>query len=158
MFDDLKITDIISAVSAAVAAATGLVMAWLAYKEFLKAPEQEEAEQANGTPQEAPSSEQKEITIFKTSKQTTILRLVDEQLQCEIVDTRPGKGGVQWMFSRELCKKILNENAVHANPNYKHRTGLVTIGPKKNWLYSKALYWDPAILENEINSLLKQLV
>ena len=157
MFDGIKITDIVSAGSAAIAAGTGLVMAWLAYKEFLKAPEQEYLEQTNGYPQEEDSSELTKITIFKTSKQATVLSIVDEQLQCEIVDTRPGRGGVQWKFPREVCKKILDENAVHANPSYKHQTGRVTIGPKKNWLYSKSLYWDPTVLENDIISLLKQL-
>lgn len=47
MCDGIKITDIISALSAAIGALTGLIMAWLAYKEFLKSPVQKEVSRAN---------------------------------------------------------------------------------------------------------------
>ena len=154
MFEGIKITDIVSSVSAAIAAVTGVVMAWLAYKGFLKAPEQEEVEDERSS-EENVHSPAKNLTVFKTSKQTTILRIVEDQLECEIIDTREGKGGVQWVLPQDVCQRIVSQKLVRANPNYKARTGLVTIGPKKNWLYSKALYWDPEVLENDIYSLLE---
>ncbi|MEM1294899.1 MAG: hypothetical protein AAGH89_06005 [Verrucomicrobiota bacterium] len=154
MFDEIKITDVIEAASAAIAATTGVIMAILAYKEYLKAPVQEEAMQETLESEAAPQAAPSEITIFKTSKQTTKLRAVDNHLVCEIVDTRPGKGGIQWKFHKDLCRKIIDQKQVSANPNYKPRTGLITIGPRSNWLYSKALYWDHTVLENDIYALL----
>ena len=155
MFDNIKITDIIAAFSGAITAITSVIMAVLAYRQFIKSPEQEDVAEGSPTAECSSAPSINTITIFKTSKQTTILSVVNRSLQCEIVDKRPGRGGIQWTFQQDLCKKILDQKLVRANPNFKPRTGLITIGPKTNWLYSKALYWDHTVLENDIYALLE---
>ena len=156
MIEEIKITDLISAGSTFVAAVTGVVMAWLAYKTYLKEPEQEDKLDSD-KPQDTSALLRRELTIFQTSKQTTVLRVANNTLECEIKDIRPEKGGVQWHLSSDVCEKILKQRLVRANPNYKPRTGLVNIGPKTDWLYSKNLFSEHAILEQDIYALLEDV-
>lgn len=156
MFEGIKITDMISSASAFVAALTGVVMAFLAYRAYLKEPEQEDKVDSDLQLETGVLAPQ-ELTIFQTSKQTTILRVTKNTLECEIKDDRPNKGGKQWHLSQEVCQNILKKRLVSANPNYKPRTGLLTIGPKPNWLYSKILFSNHTILEQDIYALLEDL-
>ena len=82
-------------------------MAVLAYRTYLRAPEQEEAEPENASDNEAEDS-LREILVFRTSKQKTWLAVTDQGSSCRIDDTRPGKGGPQWVF--------FDSEAYHVNP------------------------------------------
>ncbi|KAF7766379.1 hypothetical protein PUND_a2196 [Pseudoalteromonas undina] len=41
------------------------------------------------------------------------------------------------------------------NPGYKARTGTFTIGPRRNWLYTKSLFPEPDYLETVVKKLLE---
>ncbi len=137
-----------------VTAVTAVVMAVLAYRTYLRAPEQEEAEPENASDNEAEDS-LREILVFRTSKQKTWLAVTDQGLSCRIDDARPGKGGPQWVLSKTEAKAILDSEAYHVNPGYKARTGTFTIGPRRNWLYTKSLFPEPDYLETVVKKLLE---
>lgn len=137
-----------------VTAVTAVVMAVLAYRTYLRAPEQEEAEPENASDNEAEDS-LREILVFRTSKQKTWLAVTDQGLSCRIDDTRPGKGGPQWVLSKTEAKAILDSEAYHVNPGYKARTGTFTIGSRRNWLYTKSLFPEPDYLETVVKKLLE---
>ncbi len=40
------------------------------------------------------------------------------------------------------------------NPGYKVRTGTFTLGPRRNWLYSKVLFPEPAYMSGVLKHLL----
>ncbi|SDB53687.1 hypothetical protein SAMN02927930_02110 [Pseudidiomarina indica] len=141
------ITQIITAV-------TAVVMAVLAYRTYLIAPEQEEAEPENASDNQAEGS-LREILVFRTSKQKTWLAVKEQGLSCRIDDTRAGKGGPQWVLSKTEAKAILESGAYHVNPGYKVRTGTFTIGPRRNWLYTKSLFPEPDYLETILKKLLE---
>ena len=153
MFENIKITDIVSAGSALIAAITSVVMAVLAYRTYLKEP-QETADVDEDKGQGSDSQIIDRLLIFKTSKQKTKLVIEAGELVCYLDDTREGRGGLQWRLSSEQARGIFAGKGVHANPNYRPRTGLVTIGPKRNWLYSKSLFPDHRILEEAVLSML----
>lgn len=116
---------------------TGFV-AWYGYKKYLS---EETIE---------PSDER--IQIFVTSKQTTELRVTDSGLECHIFDIRNGRGGHQWTQSKAQCTNVkVTSNATSS------KAGRVTIGDRKQWLYSHKLWQNPADLENAIMKLVEQI-
>ena len=137
-----------------VTALTAVVMAILAYRTYLRTPEQEEAEPENASDSKADSS-LREVLVFRTSKQKTWLAVTQQGLSCRIDDTRPGKGGAQWVLPRTEAKAILESGAYHINPGYKVRTGTFTVGSRQNWLYTKALFPEPDYLEAVLKKLLE---
>lgn len=137
-----------------VTAATTVVMAILAYRTYLRAPEQEETEPENASVNQAEDS-LREILLFRTSKQKTWLAVTEQGLSCRIDDTRQGKGGPQWVLSKVEAKAILESGAYHVNPGYKVRIGTFTIGPRRNWLYTKALFPEPDYLVTVLKKLLE---
>lgn len=137
-----------------VTAVTAVVMAVLAYRTYLRPPEQEEVEPENASDNQAEDS-LREILLFRTSKQKTWLAVTEQGLCCRVDDTRPGKGGPQWVLSKAEAKAILDSGAYHVNPGYKVRTGTFTIGPRRNWLYTKSLFPEPDYLETVLKKLLE---
>jgi len=129
-------------------------MAVLGYKTYLQPPEQS----SENEPEEAVNDEAEEklksILVFKTSKQETWLSVSNQGLSCRIDDTRKGKGGQQWTLTKTQVTEILNTNTYHVNPGYKVKTGTFTIGPRRNWLYSKVLFPEPDYLHGVLKQLL----
>ena len=119
-----------------VTAVTAVVMAVLAYRTYLRAPEQEETEPESASDNQAEDS-LTETLLFRTSKQKTWLAVTEQGLSCRIDDTRPGKGGLQWILSKAEAKAILESGAYYVNPGYKVRTGTFTLGPRRNWFIRK---------------------
>jgi hypothetical protein len=150
----MTFTEWVQVITQIVTAVTAVVMAVLGYKTYLEPPEQS----SENEPQEAVNDEAEEklksILVFKTSKQKTWLSVSDHGLSCSIDDTREGKGGPQWVLTKTQAAEILNSNCYHVNPGYKVKTGVFTIGPRRNWLYSKVLFPDPDYLHGVLKQLL----
>ncbi|MEW8557990.1 MAG: hypothetical protein AB2588_08380 [Candidatus Thiodiazotropha sp.] len=128
--------------------------AWVAYQTLIRTPVQEsepESAEISELDVNAPS----EVRVFKTSKQSTWLKVTEKGLECHLKDNRTGKGGHQWTLSREQSKKILSVRDYRIYPGYKLYSGVFSIGPRKNWLYSKKLFPEPSLLELELERLLR---
>ena len=151
-----SITDWISAGSSVIATLVAIVMAVLAYLQFLRAPRQEvETHESNDV---IADTRLTQLLVFKTSKQKTHLRIVDGMIKCFLDDTRPNKGGHQWTLSRSQIKTILEKKDYHVNPGFKSRSGVFSLGPKKNWLYSKSIFPEPEYLYGALTELLKNTI
>ena len=154
MFCNMTFTEWVQVITQIVTAVTAVVMAVLGYKAYLQPPEQS----SENEPEEAVNDEAEEklksILVFKTSKQKTWLSTSGQGLSCHIDDSRKGKGGPQWTLTKTQIAEILNSNSYHVNPGYKVKTGVFTIGPRRNWLYSKVLFPEPDYLHGVLKQLL----
>ena len=153
---DPSITDWISALSAGAGTAIAGVTAWLAYRQYLRAPVQEDDPEDASDAKAEPSVT--EVIVFKTSKQTTRLKADKGEIQCHLDDTREGRGGPQWTLSRAELTTIIKEDLIVVRPGYKARTGVFDIGRKKNWLYSKKLFPEPAFLHGALTELVRTAI
>jgi len=150
-------TAIVTTIAAVVVAITSVVMAALAYKTYLKGPEQEPEPEKEIAAADQPE-ELTEALVFKTSKQETKLLVTPKGLECHLDDKREGKGGHQWTISKVEAQQILDLNVFYVNPGYKANTGTFSIGKRKNWLYSKNLYPEPEYLHGVLGQLLKKSI
>ncbi|MGA3040234.1 MAG: hypothetical protein ABSF54_05505 [Bryobacteraceae bacterium] len=91
------------------------------------------------------------LLLFQTSKQRTWLAASNHRLFCVLDDEKERASGklVQWILRHEEV------TPVKARP--KDPTGMVDIGPRKDWLYSARLHYSPEGLEKKIEDLLKPL-
>ncbi len=96
------------------------------------------------------------LLIFQTSKQQTWLISTNKRLYCILDDNRKDEPQINWSIPKEDIhgKKLSDEIYIR---NYSEDIGLVDIGPKKNWLYSKKLFKKSDIKIN-INQLLSKVV
>lgn len=138
-----------------VTAVTAVVMAYLGYRTYLKAPEQETEAEPESASDESADEKLREILVFRTTKQKTWLTVDERGLSCRIDDSRSGKGGRQWTFSKSQTRAILDSHAYSVNPGYKVNTGTFSLGPRKNWLYTKALFPEPDYLMSVLKELLE---
>jgi hypothetical protein len=146
----LDIVDIIAKVAQTAIAGFAL---WLAWKTFLKEEEQDTTDTESVS---QPQGEVADLKIFESSKQTTWLKKTSNGIECHIDERRKGKvGGHKWTLSSQQIKTILETGDIYVNPGYKIRTGLVSIGTRANWLYSKKLFPEPAGLHHKVIELLK---
>ena len=150
--------DVVGIVTQIVTTAIAGFGAWVAYQTLLRMPEQEpEPEKAVVTEAEARAPTQ--IKVFETSYQTTYLKVTDNGLKCYLEDTRPGKrSGHQWTLTKTQAKEILSKREFRVYSGYKLRSGLFSIGPRRNWLYSKKLYPEPTLLELDIEKMLGLII
>lgn len=155
MFCNMTFVEWVQVITQIGMAITAVAMAFLAYQTYLKAPEQEAEPEPEPASDEAAEEELYEVLVFKTSKQKTWLRVTEQGLACRIDDTREGKGGPQWVLPKEEARAILDSRAFHVNPGYKIKTGTFTLGPRRNWLYTKSLFPEPDYLESVIKKLLE---
>jgi hypothetical protein len=151
----MNFADAVQVITQIVTALTAVVMAFFAYRTYLSAPEQETEADPESASEPAEPEELTEMLVFKTSNQKTFLASTNQGLACRIEDTRSGKGGPQWTISRANAAAILESRAYHVNPGYKVKTGMFSIGPRKNWLYTKSLFPDPDYLQSVIKKLLE---
>ncbi|MCG7938889.1 MAG: hypothetical protein N0C88_08565 [Candidatus Thiodiazotropha lotti] len=146
----LEIIDLVAKVAQTAIAA---FVAWLAWRTFLK---EEEQDTTVVEDVEKPLGEVTDLKLFETSKQTTWLKKTTNGIECHIDEHRKGKvGGHKWTLSPSQIKTILETGDIYVNPGYKIRTGLVSIGNRTNWLYSKKLFPEPANLHHKVIELLK---
>lgn len=133
------------------------VVARQGYKEYLQSPEQE-AEPDDAVAEVAAADDAGDLLVFKTSKQKTNLAVVGNRIECHLEDVRPNRGGHQWTLGSEELSRILKTGDVAVNPGYRARTGLFSIGPRRNWLYSKQLFPEPEYLHGALTDLIKRAV
>ncbi|MBW1900809.1 MAG: hypothetical protein JRJ20_04155 [Deltaproteobacteria bacterium] len=61
----------------------------------------------------------------------------------------------QWTISKQEATRILSNKRFTVNPGSRANTGLFSIGPKVNWLYSKKLYPEAIYVEDHLREILK---
>ena len=86
------------------------------------------------------------LLIFQTSRQQTWLVATKRDLICVLDDLNKGFTRVQWRIPKE---SILTEGAVKIEMRTRsktEKTGLLDIGERRNWLYSKRLYSNDELL------------
>ncbi len=150
----MTISEWVQIITQTITAVTAVVMAVLGYKTYLQPPEQSSEKEPEDAVNDNADEKLKSILVFKTSKQQTWLSISDQGLSCRIDDTREGKGGPQWTLTKTQAAEILNTNTFHINPGYKVKTGTFTLGPRRNWLYSKVLFPEPDYLHGVLKQLL----
>lgn len=153
----MDITAWIQALTQVIVAATAVIMAVLAYKTYLRAPEQEEEPESAEDRSFDEQQLLKELVVFRTLKQTTRLRVTDGGLECHLDDIRPGRGGRQWTLSKGQVAEILRDGRISVNPGYRAATGVFRIGHRTNWLYSKKLFPESEYLLSSLRELLKNV-
>ena len=144
----------IQVITQIITALTAVVMAFLGYKTYLQPPEQSSEVEPDQAVNDEAEEKLKSILVFKTSKQQTQLSISNQGLTCRIDDTREGKGGPQWILTKTQAAEILKTNTYHVNPGYKVNSGTFTLGPRRNWLYSKVLFPEPDYLHGVLKQLL----
>lgn len=102
------------------------------------------------SPTRSPDEQPKSVLlIFSTPHQRTWLVATNQNLYCVLDGEKTRDTGrlLQWRLpmSQELAVSAREKN---------RRTGLLNIGPRKNWLYSRALYPTPESLENAVTELI----
>lgn len=152
IYPPMSFTEWVQSVTQIIISMTAVVMAYYSYKTYLQPPEQEEEEPEAFDDQAEIKLET--ILVFKTSKQKTWLSISSQGLSCKIDDTREGRGGLQWTLTKIQAAEILRTGTYHVNPGYKANTGTFTLGRRKNWLYSKALFPNPDYLDVVLKRLL----
>lgn len=154
MILDRHIVDWLGALSGIGGTAIAAFVAFLGYKEFLRTPQQEEAATESATAEDAETAAMPQAEVFRTSNQTTTLRVTQRGLECHLDDRRAGRGGHQWTIPPAEARRILRSGAYSVNPSYRARTGRFNIGARRNWLYSKALFPEPDYLHGTLKDLL----
>ena len=148
----LDVVDLISKLAQTGIAGFG---AWLAWRAFLKeeAQESEEIDLSRLAATNVP-----DLKIFETSNQTTILKKTASGIECHLNDRRPGKKqGNRWTLSPAMVQEILQNGDIYVNPGMKLRSGRLSIGSHINWLYSKKLFPEPALLHHRVVELLRSV-
>lgn len=128
--------------------------AWIAYLTLLRTPDQQ-AEPRRVDMLGEDASKCIEAVVFITSNQKTTLIVTSDGLECYLEDSRPNKNsGKMWVLSKEQAREILTNRDFRVYPGYKINSGTFSIGPRRNWLYSKKIYPEPISLEQKIEKLL----
>jgi len=130
---------------------------WIAYQTLVRTSVQEpevEEGKAEAIAIEVPSK----LKVFETKNQTTVLKSTEKGLECHLEDRRSGKrSGHQWTLTKDQIGSILSSNDIRVYPGYKIGSGVFSIGPRRNWLYSKKLFPSPELLEFELKRLLENV-
>lgn len=151
----VSIVDVLSKILSTIIAGFG---AWIAYRTLIKIPSQE-PEPKSPSILETALTTPTETIVFKTSTQSTKLKATKNGLECYLQDIRPQKeSGLQWTLTTEQAEKILTSRNYRVYPGYKLYSGVFSIGPRKNWLYSKMLFPEPSLLELELEKILQKTV
>ena len=151
----MNVVEIVQITTQIITALTAVIMAYFAFQTYLKAPEQESETESDSPNDENAPDKLSEVLVFKTSKQKTWLSVSSQGLECRIDDTRAGKGGHQWTLSKTKAKEILLSNSYYVNAGYKVNTGTFTLGPRRNWLYTKSLFPEADYLHGVLKQLLE---
>lgn len=89
--------------------------------------------------------------LFKTKRQRTWLVTTDRRLFCILDDENTQASGrlIQWRILLEEA------NPISAIP-HKPTVGLINIGERRNWLYSRRLHPSTKGLENEVATMINR--
>ena len=84
----------------------------------------------------------KTLLLFETSRQRTWLVATDKRLYCILDDARKDLPRVQWSFAKD---ELIDAGGnliitIVRGADHKKNSGLVHIGPRRNWIYSKRLF------------------
>jgi hypothetical protein len=95
------------------------------------------------------------LLIFQTSKQQTWLVATGARLYCVLDDLRRSFKPVRWSLgAKELASYENLPGGISARDS-NERVGLLNIGPRHNWLYSKKLFTSKSI-EDEVKDLIRR--
>ena len=130
------------------------IMAFLAWKTYLKEPYQE-PEPPKPDDAEATKEPQKSLVVFDTKKQRTTLRATHLGLECHLLDKKKGQSEHRWTIGKPEFNQILKDGKISVNPGYKANVGLFNLGSKRGWLYSKKLFPEAIYLEDELKEIIK---
>jgi len=146
--------DLIQASTQIITTVVACIMAYLAWKTYLREPSQE-SEPVEKEEIRFISEKLTELIVFDTKKQRTTLKATDEGLSCYLRNKKEEKDELQWSMSNDEARHYYSRNNFHAYPGYKANTGTFSIGPRRNWLYSKSLFPEAVYLEDEIKLILQ---
>jgi len=146
--------DLIQASTQIISTLIAGVVAFLAWKTYLKEPAQEsEPEAPQGVREERKLLTS--LVVFDTKKQTTTLKVSDIGLECHLKNKEKGQERLQWTISTNDASIYLERKQYRVYPGYKANTGTFSIGPRTNWLYSKKLFPEAIYLEDQIKLILQ---
>lgn len=146
--------DLVQVSTQIISAIIACFMGYFAWKTFLKIPAQvSEPEESEDV--EADIGSLRSVVVFNTKKQTTTLKVSEDGLECYLKNKEEGEERLQWTISKSDASKYLERKQFNVYPGYRANSGTFSIGPKRNWLYSKKLFPEAIYLEDEIKSLLK---
>lgn len=93
------------------------------------------------------------LCLFRTKKQRTWIAVTPSHMFCVLDGEKTRRGGrlIQWRIQLDQATSVRARERTSAN-----LTGLVNIGPKQNWLYSRRLHPVPGDLERQIEKLVEQ--
>jgi hypothetical protein len=112
-------------------------------------------ESPNFDPGKEDTADAEALLIFQTSKQQTWLVATTRRLYCVLDDLRRSFRPVRWSLSAEkLTRSGVLTAEISARPNTE-RTGLLDIGERRSWLYSKKLFTNKSI-EGEVKDLIRR--
>lgn len=92
------------------------------------------------------------LLIFDTSKQHTCLATIGGQLHCVLDDVRKDEPRLQWSMNLEDARNAVIETSSAKSKGH----GLLRIGERRRWLYSKKLFASSGPIENAVKELLGQ--
>jgi hypothetical protein len=148
----VEIVEVVSNIAMTIIAGVGV---WIAYMTLLRMPTQE-TESEKGGSLKSETTIFSEVKVFETSKQTTWLKVTDQGLECYLYERRSNKGGLQWILTKGEAKEILSKGNYWVHPGYSLNSGVFSIGPRRNWLYSKKIYPEPNLLDLDLKKLLEK--
>ena len=155
--------DLTQAISQIITIVISCLGVWIAYKTFLKTPEQQPTfntpSRTLSTKSSIPSIDfevSTELLVFQTKNQSTKLISTVNGLECHLFDLRQGKeSGLQWQLSTDEIKEVLEKKDYFVNPGFRIKSGDFSIGPRKKWLYSKTLFPNPEKLRRRLETILQ---
>jgi hypothetical protein len=92
-----------------------------------------------------------QIIIFKTRKQHTWFAVTSDSIFCVLDDEKTLKAGrqVQWRLP------LIDADPVNVRERKQKPTGLVDIGPRRNWLYSQRIHPGAKKFQQEIETIIQ---
>lgn len=97
------------------------------------------------------------LLIFETSKQHTWLIVSSERLYCVLDDNRKPEPALQWTLDRDELMEGDRLVAPIRTRDKSARAGLLDIGPRKSWLFSKTLYSSGSLEEALTDAVKKKM-
>ncbi len=97
------------------------------------------------------------LLLFETSRQHTWLVATNKRLYCVLDDVRKDHARVQWSLRKAELKDDAGTLTVEiSSADRRKNSGVVRIGPRRNWLYSKKLFRTEAV-EDAVNKLIQSM-
>jgi hypothetical protein len=99
------------------------------------------------------------LTVFSTDTQTTKLIPREDGLELSFVDKNEPARSQRRLLPSENLKNVMRRKRVSvlSNSGVDVNYGLLSLGPWKNWFYSKDLFATPNSLEKEIQAMIQNV-